>query len=179
MYYWNNDTNNNTWSESNLNKINLNQNYINNIGSTWSNKIATHSWKVGGMAYSNVKVTPKIAYNNEIGANSSSTTYRAKIGLIYVSDYGFASSNQSWTTTFNNYDNAKNDNWLYNSRLEWTITPVNNNSYVLFQIASTYIDGADGFVDFSGNLIRPCFYLNSDVEYVSESGTQSDPIQIQ
>ena len=33
-YYWNNVTKKNTWSESNLNKINLNTNFINNIGST-------------------------------------------------------------------------------------------------------------------------------------------------
>ena len=53
-YYWNTVTGNNTWSESNLNKINLNTNFINNIGMTWANKIATTTWKVGGNTYENI-----------------------------------------------------------------------------------------------------------------------------
>ncbi|MEF2663628.1 MAG: hypothetical protein U0M92_04885, partial [Bacilli bacterium] len=53
QYYWNNATVTNTWSESNLNKINLNTNFINNIGSTWANKIATTTWKVGGNTFDN------------------------------------------------------------------------------------------------------------------------------
>ena len=62
-YYWNNVTKKNTWSESNLNKINLNTNFINNIGSTWANKIATTTWKVGGNTYENIaRSVPTVAY---------------------------------------------------------------------------------------------------------------------
>lgn len=46
VYYWNN-SGSNTWSTSLLNKTNLNTNFVNNIGSTWANKIATTTWKVG------------------------------------------------------------------------------------------------------------------------------------
>ena len=88
QYSWNNVTNKNTWSESNLNKINLNTNFINNIGSTWANKIATTTWKVGGNTFDNIgSSVPSIAYQNEIVAPAENTTYDAKIGLMYVSDY--------------------------------------------------------------------------------------------
>ena len=53
VYYWNN-AGTNTWSESNLNKVNLNTNFVNNIGSTWSDKIATTTWKVGGGSWANI-----------------------------------------------------------------------------------------------------------------------------
>ncbi|MBD8922407.1 hypothetical protein EGR52_03160 [bacterium] len=67
VYYWNNNTNNNTWSESRLNTINLNKNYINNIGTKWSEKISDHTWKVGGNTESNIRLkiaTTLSSYNN-------------------------------------------------------------------------------------------------------------------
>ena len=45
-YYWNDSTSTNTWSESLLNKTNLNTNFITNIGTEWAKKIATTTWKV-------------------------------------------------------------------------------------------------------------------------------------
>lgn len=58
-------------------------------------KIATHTWKVGGMAYNN-SYTAKQYYDVEVGSSSSSTTDPMKIGLMYVSDYGFAASNSNF-----------------------------------------------------------------------------------
>ena len=61
-YYWNGN-NQNTWSESLLNKINLNTNYLNNIGNDWNNKIANHTWQIGGNTYDNIlKNTVKNTY---------------------------------------------------------------------------------------------------------------------
>ena len=129
-YSWNNVTKKNTWSESNLNKINLNTNFINNIGSTWANKIATTTWKVGGNTFDNIgSSVPSIAYQNEIVAPAENTTYDAKIGLMYVSDYGFAASPSAWTTTLYNYDgndakgtSIKTINWMYMGYYDWMIS---------------------------------------------------------
>ena len=130
QYYWNKATGTNTWSESNLNKINLNTNFINNIGSTWANKIATTTWKVGGNTFDNIgSSVPSIAYQNEIVAPAENTTYDAKIGLMYVSDYGFAASPSAWTTTLYNYDgndakgtSIKTINWMYMGYYDWMIS---------------------------------------------------------
>ena len=135
-YYWNNVTKKNTWSESNLNKINLNTNFINNIGSTWANKIATTTWKVGGNTFDNIgSSVPSIAYQNEIVAPAENTTYDAKIGLMYVSDYGFAASPSAWTTTLYNYDgndakgtSIKTINWMYMGYYDWMISRYSDNS---------------------------------------------------
>ena len=66
IYYWNiNGTN--TWSESQLNTVNLNTNYLNSLGSEWSDKIATTEWQVGGATYSNVYMAPETkTYNYEV-----------------------------------------------------------------------------------------------------------------
>ena len=184
QYYWNNATVTNTWSESNLNKINLNTNFINNIGSTWANKIATTTWKVGGNTWNNiVESVPSIAYQNEIVAPAENTTYDAKIGLMYVSDYGFAASPSAWTTTLYNYDgndakgtSIKTINWMYMGVWEWTISRRSAYSYIAFVV---YFDGSVSSYyvsDYYG--VRPSFNLSSSITYVSGSGSAVDPILI-
>ena len=184
QYYWNNVTKKNTWSESNLNKINLNTNFINNIGSTWANKIATTTWKVGGNTFDNIGSSfPSIAYQNEIVNPSENTTYDAKIGLMYVSDYGFAASPSAWTTTLYNYDgndakgtSIKTINWMYMGHIEWTISRTSAYSYSAFFVRG---DGDVGNVRVSNNYgVRPSFNLSSSITYVSGSGSMSDPIRV-
>ena len=184
QYYWNNATKKNTWSESNLNKINLNKNFINNIGSTWANKIATTTWKVGGNTSNNIaKSIPSVAYQNEIVAPVENITYDAKIGLMYVSDYGFAASPSAWTKTLHSYSgndangtSIKTINWMYMGVLDWTISLNSDYLYNAFDVLSGgYVD-AD-FV--SGNSgVRPSFNLLSSVKYVSGSGSMSDPVRV-
>ena len=184
QYYWNNATVTNTWSESNLNKINLNTNFINNIGSTWANKIATTTWKVGGNTFDNISSSvPSIAYQNEIVAPAENTTYDAKIGLMYVSDYGFAASPSAWTTTLYNYDgndakgtSIKTINWMYMGYYDWMISRYSDYSDDAFYVD----DFGNVFYDIVGNHdgVRPSFNLSSSITYVSGSGSAVDPILI-
>ena len=183
-YYWNNDTQTNTWSESKLNTVNLNTNFTTNIGTTWSNKIATTTWKVGGGTYANIySSVPKTAYQCELESSVTSTTYTAKIGLMYVSDYYYGASPSAWTLVGYNsdytksYASAKGENWLYAGGWDWTISRVSNRSdavFVVFSDGNVYGD----YVYKGRNGLRPTFNLVSSVTYVSGSGTQSDPIII-
>ena len=189
VYYWNykaTGSATNTWSTSLLNKTNLNTNFINNIGTTWANKIATVTWKVGGNTWANIGTkTSSVAYTNEItnpvttNTTDNATTYSAKIGLMYVSDYGFAASPDAWTLTMSSYNNttAKNNNWMYMGLYEWTISRSAVDSYRAFILSG------DGLVDDDygvfGNIgVRASFNLESSVSYVSGSGSMSDPIVI-
>ena len=184
QYSWNNVTNKNTWSESNLNKINLNTNFINNIGSTWANKIATTTWKVGGNTFDNIgSSVPSIAYQNEIVAPAENTTYDAKIGLMYVSDYGFAASPSAWTTTLYNYDgndakgtSIKTINWMYMGYYDWMISRNSDDSYYAFIV--TRVGNVHFYVVHSNSGVRPSFNLLSSITYVSGSGSAVDPILI-
>ena len=188
VYYWNykaTGSATNTWSTSLLNKTNLNTNFINNIGTTWANKIATVTWKVGGNTWANIGTkTSSVAYTNEItnpvttNTTDNATTYSAKIGLMYVSDYGFAASPDAWTLTMSSYNNttATNNNWMYMGLYEWTISRYADSSNYAFVVGS-YGDVLGNGVDGGGG-VRASFNLESSVRYVSGSGSMSDPIVI-
>ena len=188
VYYWNykaTGSATNTWSTSLLNKTNLNTNFINNIGTTWANKIATVTWKVGGNTWANIGTkTSSVAYTNEItnpvttNTTDNATTYSAKIGLMYVSDYGFAASPDAWTLTMSSYNNttATNNNWMYMGLYEWTISRSADYSYNAFLVLS---DGGVNYNYVRGDFgVRASFNLESSVSYVSGSGSMSDPIVI-
>ena len=185
IYYWNNSTKKNTWSESLLNKTNLNTNFINNIGTEWANKIATTTWKVGGNTYANIsQVVPSVAYQNEIvnpvttNTTDNAKEYSAKIGLMYVSDYGYAASSSAWTLTMNNYNSttAKNLNWMHMGYYDWTLSRNADDSRYAFLV---YYNGSVSSYSVNDDFaVRPSFNLESSITYASGSGTQSDPIRI-
>ena len=123
-YNWN-KTGQNTWSLSNLNKTNLNQNFITNIGADWAAKIDDTTWKVGGNTYDKIRdAVPSVAYQNEIvspvttNSQDNATELKAKIGLMYASDYGFAAAPSAWTANLNTYhgEAIKNVNWMHEDR---------------------------------------------------------------
>ena len=183
-YNWN-KSNQNTWSLSNLNKTNLNKNFIANIGADWAAKIADTTWKVGGNTYANIGTQPaKTAYQNEIvnpvttNTTDNVTTYSAKVGLMYASDYGFAAAPSAWTANLNTYNGEaiKNVNWMYMGLYEWTISRYADNAYDVFNVYYT------GYVTYyiANNAygVRPVFYLTSSVNYASGSGSATDPILV-
>ena len=182
LYYWNN-AGTNTWSASKLNTVNLNTNFTTNIGTAWANKIATTTWKVGGGTYANLRdAVPKTAYQYEVGSSASTTTYDAKIGLMYVSDYYYSASPSAWTLVGYNsdytksYASAKGENWLYGGGWDWTISRDSGNSSRAFYV---YGDGSvsSNYVDYNIG-VRPSFSLLSSTTYVSGSGSMSDPVRI-
>ena len=185
VYYWNNATQTNTWSESLLNKTNLNTNFINNIGEEWANKIATTTWKVGGNTSTNIVYqSAKTAYQNEIvnpvtaNTTDNATEYTAKIGLMYVSDYGFAAEPSAWTLTMDDYNNttATSTNWMYMGLYEWTISRNADNSGNAFNVNS--YGGVDDGCVYYHIAVRPSFSLLSSVTYSKGDGTQNSPIRI-
>ena len=179
-YAWESDWSNqgNTWNETTKPDIRytLNTTYLNSVASSWSGIIANHSYKVGGMAMSD-SYTAKPYYDAEVGSGSSSTTDNMKIGLMYVSDYGYAASPSYWTTSLGSYSSATSSNWMYIGETEWTISRSSGVSDFAYRV------GLTGFVSYDSNVndyyrIRPVFYLSSSVQYSEGTGTQSDPVRI-
>ena len=166
-----------TWGDSGLNTVNLNTNFINNIGRTWSDKIIEHKWITGGMDIYTRKAEIQTTFKSEIASPASGSTYTAKIGLMYVSDYGYAAAPSAWTTVLYRYDNSDVSavNWMYKGNLEWTITVYLSGSHITY---AYYLDGAVDSTEIPDYhySVRPTFYLNSDVTYISGDGTMSSPI---
>ena len=178
----------NTWSTSLLNKTNLNKNFIANLGADWAAKIAETTWKVGGNTWANIGTQPaKTAYQNEIvspvitNTTDNATTYSAKVGLMYVSDYMYAAPQDKWTLVGNrsettDYRAATSVNWMYMGLNEWTISRTAVDAY-----CASFVYGTGGVNYIYANYaygVRPVFYLTSSVNYVSGSGTAADPIVV-
>ena len=184
---WHSSSTPNTWSSSSLNTY-LSGEYLTSLG-TLADKIAITTWKVGGGTYENIGTSvPKTAYQNEVGSSASSTTYGAKIGLMYVSDYYYSASPSAWTLVGYNssdatkdYRAAKTINWLSLGSYEWTISRNSEFTNGAFLVAGAGVSGA-GYVSYSNvlssNGVRPSFNLESSVKYVSGSGSMSDPVRI-
>ena len=156
---------------------------MNNIGSIWSSKIANHTWQVGGNTWANIgNTTVKNAYTNEIVSPATNTTYNAKIGLMYVSDYGYAASPGNWSTNMGSLNTATNrdNNWMFMGLYEWTISRTSDNTYSAFGVNNTgYVnDNDDVFNDNLTSAVRPSFYLESSVVLTGGTGTASDPYRI-
>ena len=185
-YYWNykNDTSinnghgSNDWSTSLFNKTNLNTNYLNNIGTTWSNLIEDTTWKVSG---STTSETPSAVYTAEI--TNATKTYgpsngTSKIGLMYASDYGFAAAPSAWTSDMSNYDSSTitSVNWMYMGLDEWTITADSYDGSIVFVLNR---DGNlrmyNAYTDIGA---RPVLYLKASVVYAGGSGTKDSPITL-
>ena len=198
-YYWHKDEDygahydvapngENTWSLSNLNKVNLNTNFIANIGADWAAKIDETTWKVGGNTRDNIEYQPaKTAYQNEIvnpvpGSTSSNgeTEYSAKIGLMYASDYGFAAAPSAWSTGLNKYETngIPSTNWMYMGEFEWTISRnADYPRYEFYLVPKGSVYGSKRKEDFA-YAVRPVFYLKSSVGYSEGDGSKNLPIRI-
>ena len=179
-----NSTDENTWSISSLNTY-LNNDFLNAFDETTKGNIADTTWKVGGNTENNITYQlAKTAYQNEIvspvttNTTDNATTYSAKVGLMYASDYGFAAAPNAWITNLYDYDGTdiKSVNWMYIGATEWTISRIADFSSYAFNVRG------GGFVNYShvnnSIAVRPSFNLSSSVNYASGSGTAADPIVV-
>ena len=176
-YAWEQDwnTQGNTWNETTKPDIytTLNTTYYNTLSSEWQNLIAESTWQVGGMDYSTTNTVKKY-YDVEVGTGQSGYEETMKIGLMYVSDYGYGASPEKWTTALYE-ENYGTDNWLYLGSDEWLISRSPDGTFSAFCVYS-----GDGGGVISGRVdgafaVRPSFSLASTVEISSGTGTSSDP----
>ncbi|MDE6285222.1 MAG: hypothetical protein K2M17_05695, partial [Bacilli bacterium] len=179
-YYWNTGAGN-LWEDSQLYKTKLNVDFINNIGSSWANLIDTTVWNGGGVTWANGGGSSlniaRTAYDYEVGNYASNTTYSAKVGLLYMSDYYYAADPAYWSNKGYEYNTAVNSNWMYMGGDEWSISRRSGDANQAFCI--TYEGAADVCtVSSTANAIRPVFYLKSDVSLVSGTGSRTSPYRI-
>ena len=175
-YAWN--AADNTWDETTKPDIytTLNETYYNTILAEWQNLIAESTWQVGGMALSQTN-TAKQYYDVEVGTGQSGYEETMKIGLMYVSDYGYGASPEKWTTALGYQDgeNYRTDNWLYLGADEWLVSRLTSSALFAFLVKSNY-----GVYVGSGRVrdtyaVRPSFSLTSTATISSGTGTSTDP----
>ena len=169
------------------------------------NMIGNAVWNTGandGVTYKYNNITTSKFYELERSTNtgkicrsssmictdtvSRTTTWTGKIGLMYSSDYGYATSGGSTTdraTCLNkelyNWDDSsvsdcKNNDWLFNSTYQWTLAPRADSSdaYLVFVVSGSAVGGKYAY---SNDGVRPVVYLKPNVLISSGTGSESDP----
>ena len=123
-------------------------------------------------------------------AHPRKTNWTGKVGLMYPSDYGYATSGGTtanretclakelyrWNSKDNGIPECKDNDWPYNSsKYQWTIAPFSGSSSIAFFVYT------DGCVDYGYNPVyrargaRPVIYLKASTLYESGDGSQSNP----
>ena len=115
------------------------------------------------------------------------TTWTGKIGLMYQSDYGYATSGGSTTdratclnTKLYSWDSSsvsecKNNDWLFNSNYQWTLSP---RAYSSIACGVFYVNTSGNVADgdaYYGSAVRPVGYLLSNTSIQSGDGSSSNP----
>ena len=153
------------------------------------NAIESVVWNLGGAAYN---ITASAYYTAERGtsvASGHATTWTGKIGLMYPSDYGYATAggattNRSTclTTTMGNWNGSgvtdcKNNDYLYHSDYLWTLAPFSSLSGNVFYVNTV---GAVSNGSAGGTYgVRPAAYLKSNISITDVgTGTAESPFQL-
>ena len=185
----------NDWTTASLQKS-LNGSYLSGtnlesgkgITSATNNMIETVTWKLGGSSTNN-GVTASMFYERERGTTVYSgrpTTWEGKIGLMYPSDYGYATSGGSTTNRSSclakelynwdssSYSYCKSNDWLYDSSAtQWTLTPRSSTSSNVFFVSRTgYVLGSSAS---SSCAVRPSVYLKSNIAISGGDGSSLSP----
>ena len=173
---------NSTFRSGVLNGYYLNT-YLNGNDAKWKNMIEESTYYLGGPGKTGyTSYLAKDLYNTERTAEAvyDTTTYPASIdnyiGLMYSSDFGYASKTSTWSTATTTYVRSGGNDWIYNGLTEWTITPYS--TYERFAFYVTYNGYASLNNVSNGYAVRPVMYLDSGVEVLRGLGTKASPYYV-
>ena len=200
-FAWDKDSTNN-WTTAELNTNVLNNLYLNSASGTCNfystlvtkpcdftkiglknvlDYIETATWNLGGSSSSNADTMYKTERGTTVKTSGTPIVTTAKVGLMYASDYGYSVKNSSCnhsSTSLGSYNKTAcgGSAWMLKNGNEWTVSPNSSRASRVFRVdIRAYVDdytATDGFG------ARPVLYLNSNVYYLSGTGTITDPFQI-
>ena len=181
----------NNWARPASLNTELNTTYLNSLDSTSKSMIGQTKYYLGGYESSSILTQDMYSYERKISGtayynDTNPNNWIGKIGLMYVSDYGYASSNCNNST---NLESCNNQNWLNNIISlntnypdSWTIT-ASLEDYYRRTVSSFYVNN-QGVSDMyvcgmdSGKQIFPTVYLKSNVLITGGDGTSSNPYKL-
>ncbi len=156
--------------------------------------IGDAKWYLGGIGSIELTETHYKSERSETVYQSENyprkTNWTGKVGLMYPSDYGYATSGgatanretclakelYNWDSKDNGIPDCKNNDWLYNSNEhQWTITPFFDNWYDVFAVSPNGF--GRGCSVYTARGVRPVVYLVSNIKLLKGTGSQSDPFE--
>ncbi len=150
------------------------------------NQIDTITWQLGGTSnYSNTNTIQFYTYERGTTVYSGRPTeWQGKVGLMYPSDYGYATSGgtsmnrtsclekELYNWNDSSYTDCKASNWISNT-YEWTLTTGTSISTYVFRIGEN--SSVDSFSAYFQYVVRPSVYLTKNVTILSGEGTPENP----
>ena len=160
------------------------------------NAIESVVWNLGGTA-SYISASNGLAshfYGYERGTkvySGHAPTWTGKIGLMYPSDYGYATSGGSTTDRaaclakeLYNWDGSgvsdcKNNDYLYKSSYsQWTLAPYSSNANSVFLVHTGGFVNVNSAID-DRSSVRPVAFLKSNISITDVGlGTAESPFQL-
>ena len=156
------------------------------------NAIESVVWNLGGTASYNSASNGLAShfYGYERGTtvySGHATTWTGKIGLMYPSDYGYATAGGTTTNRaaclvkeLSNYgiSDCKNNDYLYKSSYwQWTIAPLSSNAFYVFLVdRGGFIGRLNADIDFYS--VRPVAFLKSNISISSGDGSSITPYHL-
>ena len=161
------------------------------------NAIENVVWNLGGMAGYYTSSNNDLAshfYGYERGTKVYSgrpTTWTGKIGLMYPSDYGYATSGGSTTDRAtclakemynwgsSGVSDCKNNDYLYKSSYtQWTLVPDSSDSYRVFIVAKNGDVNSGFYYAGSSYAVRPTAFLKSNISITGGNGSSIKPYHL-
>ena len=151
------------------------------IKRNYQTMISDAIWNLGASNYTGTNLFTIEQYDAERGTitykNSRPTTWTGKIGLIYASDYGYASIDLGCHNNLTD-SSCKTNNWLYkNNGWSLTLSPCSSSSNEIFRV------NGDGVVSKSityiYNAVFPSIYLKSDIKLLIGTGEKTNPYKLE
>ena len=159
------------------------------------NAIESVVWNLGGTASYNSASNGLAShwYGYERGTtvySGHAPTWTGKVGLMYPSDYGYATAGGATTNRaaclakeLYNWDGSgvsdcKNNDYLYKSSYyQWTLAPYSSDAYDVFGVfAGGYVNGNSAGITYS---VRPVAFLKSNISITDVGiGTAESPFQL-
>ena len=179
----------NIWGNSSLYSTLNNTYYTSNLNS--SSYVENVNWSLGaasGAAFSAQSFY--VAEHGSTPASNANTKYSGYVGIMHVSDYGFATSGdmnnstredcitadlnstKKWTSSCYDYD------WLIFTDKIWTINPSTSGTNYAFRISYNQLIATTVNGTYNKAAIRPVIFLKSDVKIDSGDGTSGTPYQL-
>ena len=181
----------NNWARPASLNTYLNKTYLNALSTASQNMIGDTKYYLGGggnnsnfnssVDFYSYERKIKNTKSNEFYYDKNPNSWVGKLGLMYVSDYGYASDNCE-TKALNDYNNSNdlricnNTNWLFNlKKLEATVTQYSNTSTSIHYIADNGIVVSTYQASLAQTVVRPTLYLKSEVRIIDGDGTSTNP----
>ena len=178
----------NNWTGATLMKY-LNGTYYNSlINSNSIDMVDDSKYYLGGFNAVNATIENMYSYERKTSGNNTyyygtnPNSWTGKLGIMYASDYGYASANCETKVLGGNSSAdirvCNTTNWLYNIKVnEWVMAQTgSSNIYAFYVVSSGYLSYTN--VTGSSMAVRPTLYLKSEVQITEGDGTSSNPYKL-